>query len=211
MEVINFLAFADLPQAIRVLQIAQQHVEAGENATRRFLEFFTVTIRNRNTREAYARSAWRFFAWCQKRSVSLAQIEPMLISLYVEELSTTLSAASVKLHLASIRMLFDWLVTGQVVATNPASAVRGPKHVVKKGKTTVLIPDEAAHLLDSIPLTNDAGLRDWALIGLMVFSFARVGAAVAMNVRDYAPGGRLMWFRLQEKGGKFHEVPAPQG
>lgn len=182
--------------------------DAGQFATKRFLEFFTVTIRNRNTRSAYARAAWLFLDWCHERGIALERIEPMLVSLYIEELTGRLAAPSVKQHLAAIRMLFDWLVTGHVVTTNPASSVRGPKYSSKKGKTPVLLADEATHLLGTIPDDSIAGLRDRALIGVMVFSFARVSAAIGMNVEDYAQRGRRMWFRLHEKGGKFHEVPA---
>ena len=115
---------------------------------------------------------------------------------------------TVKQHLAAIRMLFDWLVTGQVVATNPAHAVRGPKHVVKTGKTTVLDADQARKLLDSIDISTVVGLRDRALISVMTFAFARIGAVVAMRVEDYYPKGKRWWVRLHEKGGKRHEMPA---
>lgn len=94
------------------------------------------------------------------------------------------SAPTVKQTLAAIRMLFDHLVVGQIIPTNPAASVRGPRHVVKRGKTPVLTPDEARLLLDSIDVTKVAGLRDRALIGLMVYSFARIGAAAAMSVED---------------------------
>jgi site-specific recombinase XerC len=57
-------------------------------------------------------------------------------------------------------MLFDWLVVGQVIATNPASAVRGPKYSVKRGKTPVLTAEETRVLLDSIDCSNLAELRD---------------------------------------------------
>ncbi len=105
-------------------------------------------------------------------------------------------------------MLCDWLVVGQVLPVNPASSVRGPKHVVKKGKTPVLTAGEARELLDSIDCTKIVGLRDRALIGVMVYSFARVSAAVGMNVESCFPQGRRMWFRLYEKGGKHHDIPA---
>ena len=115
---------------------------------------------------------------------------------------------TVKQHLAAIRMLFDWLVTGQVVATNPAHSVRGPKHVVKTGKTTVLTGEQARELLDSIDISTVVGLRDRALISVMTFAFARIGAVVAMRVEDYYPNGKRWWVRLHEKGGKRHEMPA---
>ena len=105
-------------------------------------------------------------------------------------------------------MLFDWLVTGQIVANNPATSVRGPKHVVKRGKTPVLTADEARKLLDSIDTSTVIGLRDRALIGVMVYSFARVSAAVTMKVEDFYAEGKRWWLRLHEKGGKRHEVPA---
>ena len=115
---------------------------------------------------------------------------------------------TIKQHLAAIRMLFDWLVTGQVLAHNPAHSVRGPKHVVKRGKTPMLSADEARKLLDSIDVTTLVGLRDRALIALMTYSFARVSATVAMRVEDYFASGKRWWVRLHEKGGKRHEMPA---
>jgi integrase/recombinase XerC len=104
-----------------------------------------------------------------------------------------LAAPSVKQHLAAIRHLFDWLVVGQIVPVNPAASVRGPTHIIKKGKTPVLSPDEARRLLDSIDVSSHAGLRDRALIALMVYSFARVGAALAMRVEDVFVQNRRLW------------------
>ena len=66
------------------------------------------------------------------------QIQALHVAAYIEELQSSLAPPSVKQHLAAIRMLFDWLVVGQVIATTPASAVRGPKYSVKRGKTLVL-------------------------------------------------------------------------
>jgi integrase/recombinase XerD len=86
--------------------------------------------------------------------------------------------------------------------------VRGPKHVVKRGKTPVLTTDQARLLLDSIDTSTFVGLRDRALIGVMTYAFARVGAVVAMRVEDYFANGKRWWVRLHEKGGKRHEMPA---
>jgi len=103
---------------------------AGDKAARRFLEFFAATIRNKNTRMAYYHACVRFFAWCDHHKIGeIADIEPLHVAAYVEALGKDFEKPTVKQHLAAIRMLFDWLVTGQVVATNPAHAVRGPKHV----------------------------------------------------------------------------------
>jgi site-specific recombinase XerD len=183
--------------------------DAGEHAVRRFLEFFAATIRNKNTRMAYYRAVCSFFAWLEQHDIGeLADIEPMHVSLYIETLQATAAKPTVKQHLAAIRMLFDWLVVGQVLATNPAHSVRGPKHVVRRGKTPVLTAEEARQLLDSIDTSTLVGLRDRALIGVMTFAFARIGAVVAMRVEDYYPEGKRWWVRLHEKGGKRHEMPA---
>jgi integrase/recombinase XerD len=181
---------------------------AGERASRRFVAFFTANIRNPNTRSAYARAVGLFAAWCDERRLSLADLEPVAVSAYVEQLMRTRSAPTVKQHLAAIRMLCDWLVVGQVIPMNPAASVRGPAHVVRKGKTLVLAAEQARLLLDSIDTSTLIGLRDRALIGTMVYSFARVSAVVNMNVADYWQNGKRWWLRLHEKGGKHHEVPA---
>ena len=179
---------------------------AGDRASERFVEFFTAHIRNRNTRAAYARAVSRFFSWCDTFGLTLEAIRPVHVAAYIEQHPG--SKPTVKQALAAIRMLFDWLVVGQVVPANPAAAVRGPRYVAKQGKTPVLGAEEARMLLDGIDISTAAGLRDRALIGLMCYTFARVGAVVAMRVEDYYPSGKRWWVRLHEKGGKHHELPA---
>ena len=184
-------------------------IAAADDATRlRFLEFFAVTIRNPHTRRAYMRAAGDFLAWCEARGVaSLEAVQPLHVAAWVEALGRELAAPSVKQQLAGVRHLFDWLVTGHIVPVIPAGSVRGPAHSQRRGKTPVLAPDEARRLLDSIDVTTHAGLRDRALIGLMVYSFARIGAALAMRVEDVFMQNRRLWVRLHEKGGKRHEMP----
>ena len=105
-------------------------------------------------------------------------------------------------------MLGDWLVVSQVLAVNPAAAVRGPKHVDTKGATPVLSPAEARRLLDAIDTGTLAGLRDRALVSVMLYSFARVSAVLGMRRQDYFRQGSRGWLRLHEKGGRRHDVPA---
>ena len=182
--------------------------DAGPDAQRRLVEFFTAEIRNPNTRSAYAAAAGRFFGWCENRNLALGEITPFAVATYVEEMQQRHALPTVKQHLSAIRALLDYLVVGQVLPLNPAAPVRGPKHVVKHGKTPVLAPAEARALLDSIDLSRPSGLRDRALLATMVYSFARVGAVIGMNVEDYYRQGKRWWLRLHEKGGKFHQVPA---
>jgi site-specific recombinase XerD len=207
---------------------------AGARASRRFLEFFAASIDNDNTRMAYYRAVCSFFAWVEQHGIGgLDDIEPFHVSAYLKALKVSeagnravkeraAAKPTVKQHLAAIRMLFDWLIVGQVLAINPAHAVRGPKHVVNRGKTPVLTEDQARRLLESIKIKKTVilpdgsgaevpwvvGLRDRALIGVMVYTFARISAVVGMQVEDYFANGKRWWVRLHEKGGKRHEMPA---
>jgi site-specific recombinase XerD len=194
--------------------------DAGDQAAHCFREFLQARLPNKNTRAAYSHAISEFLFWCSAANVaSLATIDSLLVARYFDQLKEDKSVPTAKQHLAAVKNLFDWLVTGQIVPRNPASAVRGPKYAVKRGKTPVLSVEEARMLLNGIPTTrlvkktaeekpDLVGLRDRALIAVMVYSFARVSAVTAMKVNDYYSQGRRAWFRLHEKGGKRHEVPA---
>ena len=172
-----------------------------------FWEYFTAHIRNANTRRAYFHAVRRFSGWCQGHGLTLAAIGPVHVAAYVEGLLETHSKPTVKQHLAALRALFDWLVVRQAIPSNPATPVRGPRFSQRRGKTPVLQPDEMRTLLESIGTERLIDLRDRALIALMAYTFARVGAAVAMTAGDYFVQGRRGWVRLQEKGGKVNEMP----
>lgn len=186
----------------------------NEKASECFFGFFTANIRNKNTRRAYYKAACRFSDWCESRGLSdLAHVKPPHVAAYIEWLGTAapqgpeLSKPTVKQHLAALRMLFDWLVVGHVIEINPAHAVRGPRYSQKKGRTPVLNREEARALIAAIDTRSPTGLRDRALIGIMIYTFARVGAVLQMKVGDYFSQGRRGWVRLHEKGGKEHEAP----
>jgi integrase/recombinase XerD len=167
-----------------------------EKAAERFFGFFTANIRNKNTRRAYYKAACRFSDWCEgKGLLDLAHVKARHVGAYIESLALAkpegpgLSKPTVKQHLAALRMLFDWLVVGHVLDTNPAHAVRGPKNSQKKGRTPVLDRDEARALIAAIDTGSLTGLRDRALIGVMIYTFARIGAVLQMNVGDYFSQG----------------------
>jgi integrase/recombinase XerD len=211
-----------LPDAAFVASRLPAVFAGGPKAERRFWEFFATQLANDNTRRAYFNAVRRFAEWCALRDIeALDQVQPIHVGGYLKALQARLSTPTVKQNLAALRMLFDWLVVGHVLEVNPAHAVRGPKHSVKKGKTPVLTAEEARTLLDSIAVTHTVtlddgsqveqpllvGQRDRALIGVMVYTFARVGAALSMRVEDYYIQGRRGWVRLHEKGGKEITLP----
>lgn len=189
--------------------------ELGEAAGRAFLEFFAAQIRNPNTRSAYLRAVTRFLDWVQEIGLSLHRVEPIHMAAYIEALGRPrtaggmgLSPATIKQHLSALKMLGAFLVIRQVLPTNPAAMVRGPRHVVRTGKTPVLEGADARTLLESIDVATMAGLRDRALLGVMVYTFGRISAVLALDVEDYFQVGRRMVFRFLEKGGRHHEMPA---
>ncbi len=186
--------------------LPQVIVDAGPSAVARFLEFFAGRIANARTRAAYGRAVGQFLGWCEARGLGLRDVSPLHVAAYIR--THPGSAPTVKQHLAAIRMLGDWLVVSQVLPVNPAAAVRGPKHVVTKGATPVLSPAEARKLLETIDTGALAGLRDRALLSVMLYSFARVSAVLGMRRQDYFGQGSRGWLRLHEKGGKRHDVPA---
>jgi integrase len=184
--------------------VADTHPDAGE----RFVEYFAATIRNPNTRAAYMNAVADFLRFALAVELgSLAEIRSIHVTLYIESVSARFSAPTVKLRLAALRGLFDWLARHGVLEVNPAAPVRGPSYAVKRGKTPILTAAEAKRLIESIDDKTAIGLRDRALIAVMVYSFARVSAAVGMNIEDLVQTAGRSWVRLHEKGGKVHEMP----
>jgi len=180
---------------------------AQPQARKRMRDFFSSHIRNANTRRAYLEAVRQFSAYCAGIGiVDLAQVEPIHVAAFVEAQLREHSKPTVKQRLAALRMLFDWMVVGQVIPVNPAHAVRGPKYTQRRGKTPVLQADEARALLDAIDTTSLPGLRDRALIGLMVYTFARVARRSPCGRRLLCAGAPGLG-PVHEKGGKEHEMP----
>ena len=118
---------------------------AGPQAAERTVEFFTAQIRNPHTRAAYGNGRDAVLHLVRRaRARARTSCRLIAVATYIEEMQQRgYRAPTIKQHLAAIRRLCDWLVTGQVIPNNPATSVRGPTHVVRTGKTPVLQPAEA--------------------------------------------------------------------
>lgn len=183
-------------------------LEDGEESVKSFLKLFIVEIPNANTREAYARAVANFLGWCHARGLhDLTEIRPMQVSDWMAELERSYSLSMIKQRLMAVRYLFEWLVTGQQIAANPAQAVRAPSQSLRTKRSPASAPQDAWRLLTSIPGDTISGKRDRALVGLLIYSLARVGAILALEARDvYAREGRL-WVHLQKKSGGHQDTP----
>lgn len=193
-------------EAMRGVTLPRVIAAAGEDAAKKFIEYFTVKIANPRTRRAYATAITQFMRWCEERRVGLRQIEPLHVATYIRSRRT--SKPTVNQHLAAIRTLCNWLVIHQIIRQNPAAAVKGPRQSSTRGSTPVLTREETRRLLDSIDGSTLAGSRDLAFISTMLYSFARVSAVAGMRVLDFYMHDAQPWLRLHEKGGKRQDIPA---
>ena len=109
--------------------------------------------------------------------------------------------------MAAIRMLFSWLTEKGVLAMNPAREVKTERFSRTEGKTPAFVEGEVQKLLNAVETSTHTGLRDRALLGVLAYTFARIGAVVNLKVEDYYPSGKRFLLRFKEKGGKEKELP----
>src|SRR5690348_11337411 len=201
------------PTAVAVPGVGEVPVPAvvaasGPEAATRFLEFLLVAVRNPNTRRAYAAAVRGLCVWLERHGAKdLTVVEPVHIAAYVEQLGRTHTKPSVALHLAAIKRFFAFLVAGGTLRRSPAVEVKGPAFSRRIGATPVTSTEEVRKLLDGLPTDGLVGLRDRALLGTLLFTTARIGAALRCKVGDYYREGYGRLLRLHEKGGKEHRVP----
>lgn len=195
-------------------------VEADKTTKDKFLEYFFAQIKNDNTRMAYKIAVYRFLDWCYHYRTppieTLTSIRPLDVAEFIRRMEKecdkneerVFSDSTVKQNLAAIRKLFDHFVINQIIPLNPAASVKGPSVNTVEGKTAILSRIQGRRLLESIDTSTVVGLRDRALIGLMIFSFARISAVINMRVKHYYKVGNEAFVRLHEKGNKYRKLPA---
>ncbi len=179
--------------------------DAGPGARFAWEEFIFARLRNHHTRRAYLRAVARFLKWCEGREIGLQRISPSHVGQYMDELPVALPTK--KQHLAALRHFFDQLVTRHAVLLNPAASVRGERYQVVEGKTPEITVEQARRLFRSIDTSHIVGLRDRAIIGILVYTAARIGAVARLRARDYIDAGDQYCLRFTEKGGKSREIP----
>jgi len=184
---------------------------AGKPAMFAYSEFFEAELENENTHRSYRHAVNRFLVWCDDEALDLHRVSPAHVAGYVRSLTTARGGAASKptqkLHLAAIRQFFDRLVLRHAVILNPAASVRGPKHQVAEGKTPAISPEQARRVLHSIDVHDVVGLRDRAIIGVLIYTAARGGAVAKLRLRDFFSDGRQWFLRFDEKGGKVRDIP----
>lgn len=178
---------------------------AGPAAEFAWEEFIYAKIRNSNTREAYGRAVRQFLSHCERLERDITQVSPRDVGSYLDGLDYATSTK--KLHLSGLRHFFDLLVTRHVIVLNPAASVRTERLAVMEGKTPEISVKQARKLLHSIDTSSIVGLRDRAIIGILIYTAARVGAVSSLRRRDFYDLGDQYCIRFSEKGGKSREIP----
>lgn len=181
---------------------------AGKSAVFAADEFFFGRIRNEHTRRAYFSAVKRFLASAEASGLELVEITPKFAGQYLDQLrKTKLSVATCKQHLAALRHFFDGMVTRHAIILNPALSVRGERYEVVEGKTPEITVKGARTLLASINASNLVGLRDRAVVAILIYTAARAGAVASIRLGSlYDAGGQWM-LHFDEKGGKSREIP----
>ena len=183
-------------------------LRGGTSLVSSYSSFFSQTL-NGNTNQAYANGVKLFCDFLTSLNLEdVLDIEPKHVTEFVDYMNDNeYGVATTRLYLSAVRMFLDACVVDGLLSVNPAKAIKLPRHSSRTGKTPVIIPEQVRQILDSIPLFSQADYRDRALIGLMVFSFFRVSAALALSLKDYELRGEQRWIIGEEKGSKRHEMP----
>ncbi|TWU62572.1 Tyrosine recombinase XerC [Crateriforma conspicua] len=168
-------------------------------------EFIYGKIRNPHTRIAYERAIRQFLTHCEALNKELPTVSPRDVGSYLDE--QDYAPATKKLHLSAIRHFFDTLVTRHVIMLNPAHSVRGERLQVVEGKTPKITVSQARTLMQSLDTSHVVGLRDQAIIAIMIYTAARVGAVAALCRGDFYDLGEQHCLRFSEKGGRSREIP----
>src|SRR5215510_3854559 len=181
---------------------------AGPSTRKKFFEFLTVPIRNKNTRLAYYRAIQQFMAWQERAGYQhLEDIEPITVAAYIETLQRQAAPPTVKQHMAAIRRMFSWLTEKGVLAMNPAREVKTERFSRTEGKTPAFVDGEVQTLLNSIDIFTHVGFRDRALLGTLAYTFARIGAVVKLKVEDYYLSGKRFLLRFKKRAAKKRSSP----
>ena len=196
-----------LPSSFRS-QLPEILVRGGHAAVFAAEEFFFARIRNEHTRAAYMGAVKRFLAWAETRHLELRRIAPSDVGGYLDGLrNENTSIATRKQHLAAIRHFFDSLVTRHAVVLNPALSVRGERYQVVEGKTPEIRVEGARTLLASIKTSTVVGLRDRAILAILIYTAARAGAVASLRRGSFYDAGDQWMLHFEEKGGKSREIP----
>ena len=179
--------------------------QAGGNARFAWEEFFSAELANPHTRRAYLHAVRQFLDWCDSHAIELRQVTPGCVGTYYDELHS--SVPTKKQHLSALRCFFDRMVLRHAIGLNPAASVRGERYQLMEGKTPEITVAQERALLKSIRPNGVEGLRDRAIVAILIYTAARIGAVAGLRVGSFVQDGGQWFLRFLEKGGKVRDIP----
>jgi len=192
-------------------------VRSGQLGVKHYNDYLHLSIRSDDSRQTYRSAISLFFRFCDDSDIAeLVDIEPIHVRAYLDHRTKELGRiASARTHYSAIKGFFQYLVEQDFLASNPAASVTYSFVDARKGKTPVISAEDVRRLLLSIPddpndedcRAKPTDLRDRALIGLMAYTFVRIGGALSANVGDFRYDNGTMWLDMIEKGAKEHSLP----
>lgn len=196
---------APLTSSLPSLVIPKLIAEAGPAAHFVYDEMLNGLTSNHHTRIAYERAIRRFMHWAERHEFELRSISPGIVGRYIAEIPGR--PATRKLNLAALRRLFDLLVERHVVMLNPAASVRGERYTVQEGLTPEITVSQARHLLHSISGASLGDLRDKAILSVLAYTGARVGAVAKLKIGSLIFDGSQYQLRFEEKNNRQRQLP----
>ena len=149
------------------------------------------------TVDTYTKAVRQFFHYMQENHISRPAREDVIS--YREYLLTDHKPTTVQLYLVGVKQFFKWLASmGEY--PNIADKVKGAKLDRKHFKKDYIPSKQVARLLESIDRDNLKGLRDYAILSLMVTTGLRTISVINANIEDIRPAGEQMALYYQGKG-----------
>ncbi len=168
-----------------------------------------ANIDNPNTRRAYKNDVRNFV-----RFVAIEHAQDFRIVTRAHVLrwrkdleSRALSPATIRRKLSALSDLFDYLCERNAITHNPVKGVKRPKEGANEGRTPAITDSQARQLLDAPSRETLKGIRDRAILAVLLYHALRRAELCAIRVRDYAPRRGITTFRIHGKGGKIRYVP----
>lgn len=185
-------------------------IEAKPSSVVCLVSEWLANLDNQQTRRAYRSDIMSFFTLVGARSVEdLLEISRGHVLVWRADLEKAgLTAATRRRKLAALACLFDYLIERDPRHTrNPVRGVKRPRTENYEGKTPALSSSQAKLLLDAPELNSAKGLRDRAMLAVLLYHGLRRQEVTLLKISDLQMRDGIQHLRIHGKGGKLRYIP----
>jgi site-specific recombinase XerD len=168
-----------------------------------------ANIDNPQTRRAYQADLQDFMGFVQLQSADeLRLVTRAHVIAWRKRLETReLSGSTIRRKLSALSSLYEFLCEANAVLANPVDGVKRPKADVNEGKTPALGDHQARRLLAAPPADTLKGLRDRAILSVLLYHGLRREELASLKVRDVQSRRGVPHLKVHGKGSKIRFVP----